>query len=129
MKQYRNPGNVHQPLAAYSHQVEISGPERQLILSGQVGMAEDGSVPEDPIEQLAVALENIRRNLQAADMDIGDIVKLTFYLVGEMDTARRRAVTAGWLQGHQPCMTTLFVAALASPTYKVEIDAWASSAK
>lgn len=27
------------------------------------------------------------------------------------------------------CMTLLFVAALASPIYKVEIDAWASSAQ
>ena len=128
MKKYRNPPNVHQPIAAYTHQIELSGSERWLILSGQVGRKVDGIVPDDPIEQLDVALENLERNLLAANMGVQDIVKLTFYLVGEMDATRRRDVIAARLQSHQPCMTLLFVAALASPIYKVEIDAWASSA-
>ena len=128
MKEYRNPPNVHQPVAAYTHQIEISGPERLLILSGQVGRKEDGTVPDDPIEQLDMALENLLHNLQAANMGVQDIVKLTFYLVGDWDAARRRDVMASRLQNHQPCMTLVFVAALASPIYKVEVDAWASSA-
>lgn len=126
MKEFRNPQNVHQPLGLYSHQVEITGTERMLVLSGQVGMREDGTVPDDPIEQMDVALENIFRNLQAANMDVKDIIKLTYYLVGEFDTTRRRELVASKLQGHKPCSTLLYVAALATPTYKVEIDAWAS---
>ena len=55
-------------------------------------------------------------------------MKLTFYLVGEMDAAKRRDVIAARLKSHRPCMTLLFVAALASPIYRVEIDAWASRA-
>lgn len=126
MKEFRNPPDVHPPLAAYMHQVEISGPEHLLIVSGQVGQREDGVVPEDALEQLDLALENVYRNLRAAKMEASDLVKLTFYLVGEMDATRRRAVIAARLRGHQPCMTVLYVAALASPIYKVEIDAWAS---
>ncbi len=126
MKEYRNPPDVHPPLAAYTHQIEVRGTERLLFLSGQVGMREDGTVPDDPIAQLDIALENVCRNLRAANMRVEDIVKLTFYLVGEMDTAQRRERIAAKLQGHKPCMTVLFVAALASPIYKVEIDAWAS---
>ncbi len=126
MKEFRNPQNIHKPLGQYSHQIEITGNERMLVLSGQVGMREDGSVPEDALEQIDVAFENIFRNLQAANMDVKDIVKLTYYLVGEIDTAKRRELTASKLQGHQPCSTLLYVAALAAPIYKVEIDAWAS---
>ena len=44
-----------------------------------------------------------------------------------MDAARRRDVLAARLGDHKPCMTLIFVAALAAPVYKVEIDAWASS--
>jgi enamine deaminase RidA (YjgF/YER057c/UK114 family) len=128
LKEYRNPPNVHPPIAAYTHQIEVKGPERLLILSGQVGRREDGAMPDDPIEQLDVALENVCRNLQAAKMEVQDILKLTFYLVGEMDATRRRDAIAARLKGHQPCMTLLFVASLASPLYKVEIDAWASRA-
>jgi len=129
MKEFRNPQNVHKPLGSYSHQIEITGNERMLILSGQVGMREDGSVPEDPLEQIDVALENIFRNLRAANMDVKDIVKLTYYLVGEIDTAKRRELVASKLQGHQPCSTLMYVAALATPVYRVEIDAWASRAE
>ena len=127
MKEYRNPPNVHPPIGGYTHQIEVRGPERLLIISGQVGRKEDSTVPADPFEQLDIALENLCRNLQAASMDVQDILKLTFYLVGEMDASKRRELTASRLKGHQPCMTLVFVAALASPIYKVEVDAWASS--
>jgi enamine deaminase RidA (YjgF/YER057c/UK114 family) len=129
MKEFRSPQDIHKPLGAYSHQVEITGNERMLILSGQVGMRADGTVPEDPLEQIDVALENIFRNLRAANMDVKDLVKLTYYLVGEIDTAKRRELVASKLQGHQPCSTLLYVAALASPIFRVEIDAWASRAE
>jgi 2-iminobutanoate/2-iminopropanoate deaminase len=129
MKEFRNPQNVHQPPGAYSHQVEISGNERLLVISGQIGMREDGTVPDDPLEQIDVALENIFRNLLAAQMDVKDIIKLTFYLVGEIDTTKRRELTASKLQGHKPCSTLIYAAALASPVLKVEIEAWASSAE
>ena len=129
MKEFRNPENVHQPLGSYSHQVEIKGNERMLVVSGQVGMREDGTVPEDPIEQIDVALDNVFHNLRAADMDVKDIIKLTYYLVGEIDTAKRRELVASKLQGHRPCSTLLYVAGLASPIYKIEIDALASRAE
>lgn len=126
MKEFRNPQDVHQPLGSYSHQIEVKGHERLLVISGQVGMREDGTVPENPLEQIEVAFENIFRNLRAAGMDVKDLIKITYYLVGEFDTAKRRELTLSKLGGHQPCSTLLYVAGLASPVYKVEIDAWAS---
>ena len=129
MKEFRNPQNVHQPLGSYSHQIEISGNERLLVISGQVGMREDGTIPDDPFEQIDLAFENIFRNLRAANMEVKDIIKLTYYLVGEVDTAKRREVVLSKLEGHRPCSTLLYVAALASPAFRVEIDAWASRAE
>jgi 2-iminobutanoate/2-iminopropanoate deaminase len=129
VKEFRNPQDVHQPLGSYSHQIEISGNERLLVISGQVGMRQDGTIPEDPFEQIDLAFENIFRNLRAANMEIKDVIKLTYYLVGEIDTAKRRVVVLSKLQGHQPCSTLLYVAALASPVFRVEIDAWASRAE
>jgi len=128
MKEFRNPQDIHKPLGSYSHQIEITGNERMLVLSGQIGMRDDGTVPEDPLEQINVALDNIFQNLRAANMGVQDIVKLTYYLVGEIDTIKRRELVASKLQGHQPCSTLLYVAALAAPIYRVEIDAWASRA-
>lgn len=129
MKEFRNPHDVHKPVGSYSHQVELKGNERLLVISGQVGMREDGTIPDDPFEQIDIAFENILRNLRAADMNVKDLIKITYYLVGEMDTAKRREIVLSKLQGHQPCSTLLYVAALASPAFRVEIDAWASRAE
>ena len=126
MKEFRNPKDVHQPLGSYSHQIEVSGPERLLFLSGQVGMEEDGTIPDDPFEQIGLAFENIFRNLRAANMDVKDIIKITYYFVGEIDAVKRREVILSKLQEHQPCSTLLYVAGLASPAFRVEIDTWAS---
>lgn len=132
MKEFRNPSDVHPPVGGYTHQIEVTGAERLLILSGQVGMRPDGSVPQDAIEQLEVACENLIRNLHAAQMNVEDIVKLTFYLVHEPGAveraAERRQVLAAKFGEHRPCATLVFVPALAAPMYKVELDGWASRA-
>ncbi len=128
MKVSRNPRDVHPPLAAYSHQIEITGSVRWLVLAGQVGRTVDGAVPEDPLEQLAVAMDNVRRNVQAAGMVLRDVVKLTVYVVGEVDVERFRESMAALLEGHRPCMTLLYVARLANPAFRFELDAWAATA-
>ena len=125
MKQARNPDSIHAPIGRYVHQIEVTGEGRLLFLSGQVGMASDGSVPDDPVAQLAVTLENILRNLEAAGYEPTDLVKITTYVVGEMDPAGRRAELDRLLGDHVPTSTLVFVAALARPEFKVEIDAWA----
>jgi 2-iminobutanoate/2-iminopropanoate deaminase len=120
MKEFRNPQAVHQPVGGYMHQAELTGNERMLIVSGQIGMTQDGTVPDDPIEQLDLALENIFRNLQAADMDMKDLVKINYYLVGEWDTVKRRELIASRYGEHKPCSTLVYVAGLADPIYKVK---------
>lgn len=126
MKAFRNPSSIHAPVAAYSHQCEVKGPERILFLSGQVGLRADGTLPTDPIEQLQVSMENLAANLDAANMAIEDIVKLTIFVAGDMDAAGRRATLSAALGEHKPCMTVVNVVSLASPAYRVEVDAWAA---
>ncbi len=126
MKTFRNPPDAHQPQGFYTHQVEIQGPERLLVVSGQVGARPDGSIPEDNLEQLDIVLDNIGRNLAAAGMGFADVFKITYFLAGEFDLARLREKMRARFGGHAPCSTMLFVAGLASPAYKVEIEVWAS---
>lgn len=125
MKEFRNPSTVHAPVGAYTHQIEVSGAQRWLLMSGQIGMKVDGVIPDDPVEQLEIALDNIGKNLQTAGMGIQDLVKISIYLVDPIDPARRREVLSTWSQGNEPCATLIYVAALATPNIKVEIDAWA----
>lgn len=126
MKTYRNPTDVHPPQGAYTHQVEIQGPERVLVISGQVGARPDGTIPADPLEQFDLVLENIGRNLRAAGMDFADVFKISYFLVGEIDLPRVREKMRERFGGRAPCSTLLYVAGLASPAYRVEMEAWAA---
>lgn len=125
MKIARNPQNIHPPVAPYVHQIEVTDPQRWLTLSGQIGMIPDGTIPEDATAQLKVALENIKKNLDSADMEVQDITKLVFYLVGDMDANQRKEMISDFFGEHLPCTTLMYVVALATPALKVEIDAWA----
>ena len=66
--------------------------------------------------------------LEAAGMEVRDIVKLNWYVVGQIDAQRRRELVSEFLGDHRPASTFVYVAGLASPDYKVEIEAWACKA-
>ena len=122
----RNPEAIHPPVGRYVHQIEVSGEGRLLFISGQVGKDRDGSIPADPVAQFEIALRNVIANLEAAGFEVRDLVKIVTYVVGEMDPVRRREVLDRLLGDHVTTSTLLFISALASPAYKVEVDAWAA---
>jgi 2-iminobutanoate/2-iminopropanoate deaminase len=124
---FKNPDTIHQPLASYSHQAEVSADSSWLVLSGQIGMDKNGNVPADVIEQTKIALDNIKENLLAANLKKENLVKLIFYFVGTHDSEQRKKLFSEYFGEHMPCMTVIFVAGLASPALKIEIDAWACS--
>ncbi len=125
MKQARNPESVHQPVGRYVHQIEVSGENRLLFISGQVGSDSEGNVPADPEAQFEVALRNVLANVEVAGFAPTDVVKLVTYVVGELDAAARRQALDRAFGDHLTTSTLLYVARLAAPQYLVEVDAWA----
>ena len=122
---FRNPETIHSPLASYSHQAEINGNAKWLVMSAQIGMDKNGHIPEDVYSQVEVAFDNIQLNLEAAGMSIENLAKLVFYFVGQHNTEQRRSIISKRLGEHRPCMTVIYVTGLATPALKVEIEAWA----
>lgn len=127
MKTRRNPTSVHEPLGPYVHQVESVGEGRLLAVAGQIGMTPDGNVPQAPGEQLEIALENVLANLSAAQMSPPDIIKLTIFLTEEIPPDERRRLLTAALGDAVPAMTLVYVAALAAPMLKAEVEVFASA--
>jgi 2-iminobutanoate/2-iminopropanoate deaminase len=119
-----NPPTVRQP-TGYTHGIEIRGAERWLVISGQVGMALDGTIPETGGGQIDQALANLRAVLEANDMSAANIVKLTVFLTDRSLLGAYRAARTALLGEHAPASTLLFVAGLADPRFTVEIEAQA----
>jgi enamine deaminase RidA (YjgF/YER057c/UK114 family) len=117
-----NPPTVRQP-TGYTHAIEVKNADRWLVISGQVGMALDGTVPETGGGQINQALANLQAVLQANDMTPTNIVKLTVFLTDRSLLGAYRAARSALLAEHAPASTLLFVAGLADPRFVVEIEA------
>ena len=117
-----NPPAVRAP-TGYTHAIEITGDYRRLIISGQVGIAQDGSVPSSPEGQIAQAFANLRAILSAHGMTVQNIVKTTAFLTDRGLLASYRQARGAVFGEHAPASTLLFVAGLADAAWVVEIEA------
>src|SRR5271165_5276834 len=117
-----NPPAVRQP-TGYTLAIEIKTPERRLVISGQVGMALDGTVPDTGGGQIDQALANLRAVLEANEMSPANIVKLTVFLTDRSLIGAYRAARTALLGEHAPASTLLLVSGLADPRFVVEVEA------
>jgi len=117
-----NPATVRAP-TGYSHGIVVEGAERRLIISGQVGMATDGSVPTTGEGQVAQAFANLRAVLDANGMSTSNVVKTTVFLTDRALLAAFRTARGAVFGEHAPASTLLFISGLADPRFMVEIEA------
>ena len=85
---------------------------------------EEFDLPPSMREQAVLAMENLKKTVEAAGGTLADIVSATRYLteVGEQDDLNR--VWASYLDGHLPTTTTVEVSRLATHARcKLEISA------
>jgi 2-iminobutanoate/2-iminopropanoate deaminase len=126
MNQRRNPADVAPPGGSYSHSIEVQPNARWLYVSGQVGVAPDGSLPNDLAGQATNCWNNIRANLAAAGMEMSDLVKITVFLTREADVVAYREVRDRILREPFPASTLVVVSRLVRPEWLIEIEAVAA---
>jgi enamine deaminase RidA (YjgF/YER057c/UK114 family) len=99
-----------------------------LFCSGQTATGPDGAPPTtaDMGEQVTAALANLRTVLEAADMAIADVIKLTVYTTDVDALLGAYGTAAEVLAPNLPAMTLIGVSRLAFPELKVEIEATAA---
>lgn len=69
--QFRNwPGPGEKAAAQFglSHAVIVPPKARTIIIGGQIGIKDDGTVPTDLAEEIAEAFNNVERSLKAAGL-------------------------------------------------------------
>ena len=119
-----NPAGIAGPFGHYDHGVEAVDVSRLLHVSGQVGTDPDGSVPDDVTAQIERVWLNIEAVLAEAGMTTANIVRTITYMLDAdyvplLAAARRQHLGAD----HKAASTTIVVAGLVKPEWKVEIDA------
>ena len=112
--------DLPEPISHYCHGVCAGD---RLWISGMVGVAMDGTVPEDTVEQFKIALGYVDGVLRAAGGEPRNIVKVQVFLTDVADRSRINPVREAYFGAHRPASTLVGVAALVAPALKVEIEA------
>lgn len=95
----------------------------RIIVSGNVGVEANGSIPPEAGRQAERCFEQILEYIVQLGGHSGDVVRVRMFVTDIKDA---EVVTAAFTRavGHaRPAGTLVAVAALASPAFKVEIEA------
>ncbi|MEK7701939.1 MAG: RidA family protein [candidate division NC10 bacterium] len=106
------------------HLVFLSGVTAAAVYHSHPHREEEFDLPQTMEAQAVLAMENLKKTLEAAGCTLADLVSATRYLtdVKEQDDLNR--VWARYLGGHLPTTTTVEVSRLVThPRCKLEISA------
>jgi len=117
-----NPPEIAAPASRYSHGVLVPASAKRLVISGQVGVYPDGVVADGLAAQIEQAFVNLEAVLAAAGMGVGDLVKITAFMVPADGVGLFRTIRDRRLLGHAPACTYVQVAGLASPAFLFELE-------
>jgi reactive intermediate/imine deaminase len=117
-----NPQGLSTP-QTYSHIVKAG---KFLFIAGQVGATADGKVVGPSMrEQTEQVLANLQAALKSQGLDFSHVAKITIYTTS-IDEFRAQAVAdvrAKYFGTNRPASTLVQIERLASPEYKIEIEA------
>lgn len=115
------PGATANPNAVLSNAIKVGN---MMWVSGQLGTTQGDTVGNIE-KETANALDKIKKSLEAGGFDMKDVVAVQVYLVDIKDFQKMNGVYRTYFTDMKPTRTTVQVAALASPTARVEITATA----
>lgn len=118
-----SPTGVAPPIGAYSHGMLAPAGARLLHISGQIGLAQDGTLAEGFTAQAQAAWQNLAAALAAAGMDVQCLLKVNTFVIHPTDIPALGPVRSAFLGSARPASTLLVVPALARPEWLIEIDA------
>jgi enamine deaminase RidA (YjgF/YER057c/UK114 family) len=118
------PDTIAPPFARYAHGVIVPEGYRLIYTSGQLGLAGEGTVPEDAGAQTRICLGNIDAILASGGAGRGDVVRLNAFVTDRAHMAGYMAERDAWLAGvdRLPASTLVIVSGFTRPEFKVEIE-------
>lgn len=120
-----NPESLPDAGASGYSQISVVEPGRLAFVSGQVAWRRDGgATPGTLAEQMVIVTENLTAALAALKASTQDIAQMRIYAVelGPESMGIGMAAIGKFLNGAQPSLTGIGVAALAAPGLLIEVE-------
>ena len=123
------PKGIAPPFGRYAHGVSFHSEDAVMIVtSGQLGMAADGTIPEDVGAQADICFANVEAILAEAGGLPGDVVRINAFVTDRADFPTYMAARDRWLEGvtQVPASTLVIVSGFTRPEFKVEVEVTAA---
>lgn len=120
-----NPATAPEATGGYVNALQVVGASRLLFISGQIPQNRDGEVPEGAEAQCRLAWANVVAALEAADMTVANLVKVTTYLGERAHSGANTVVRNEVLGEHCPALTVI-ITGIWDPQWLIEIEAIAA---
>jgi enamine deaminase RidA (YjgF/YER057c/UK114 family) len=111
--------------APFSHYCHVVRAGNHVWVSGSVGVAADGSIPQGVVPQFDLALKHMDACLKSVGAGPENVVKVTVYLTDVDDRPLINPARQRYFGTHRPASTLVEVSALVRPELLVEIEAQA----
>ena len=121
-----NAEDAPKPVGNYAQALEIAGAQRILFISGQIPVGVDNAVPLDFEAQARLVWQNIIAQLNAADMTLDNLVKVTFFLSDRRYIPEYRRVRLEVLGDRRIALTTI-ITGIFDESWLLEIEATAAA--
>jgi enamine deaminase RidA (YjgF/YER057c/UK114 family) len=118
-RQLISSGSPYELTVGYSRAVRVGD---RVVVAGTAPQWPDGTVDPDPAAQARRCFEIIGRALEDAGASFADVVRSRVYLIDAGDFAPISGVHGEVFSDVRPAHTTVVVAALLDPQWKVEIE-------
>ena len=118
-RQLISSGSPYELTVGYSRAVRVG---ERIVVAGTAPQWADGTVDPDPAAQARRCFEIIGQALEDAGAGFGDVVRTRVYLIDAADFAAISGVHGEVFSTIRPANTTVVVAALLDPQWKVEIE-------
>jgi enamine deaminase RidA (YjgF/YER057c/UK114 family) len=112
-------GSPYELTVGYSRAIRVAD---RVVVAGTAPQWPDGTVDPDPAVQARRCFEIIGAALEDAGASFEDVVRSRVYLIDAADFAPISAVHGDIFSDVRPANTTVVVAALLDPKWKVEIE-------
>jgi 2-iminobutanoate/2-iminopropanoate deaminase len=114
------------PPSNYAQALEVSDFKRLLMVSGQIPVRPDGSVPADFGSQCRLVWSNLEAQLRAAGLSLDNLIKVTIFLSDRryaMDLRRIRQEVIG----ARSIALTVIIIGIFDEKWLLEIEAMAAA--
>jgi len=121
-----NSKHIPAPVGKYSHVTVIPSNSDLYAFSGQIGVDNQGNIPENFNEQVKNVFKNIEQVLNSQNLTSENVIKVNIWAMEEIDWDFLYSKWDALFGKTYPSMTIGYVKALGLPEIKIEIEIWAA---